>query len=227
MTTPNTTFYPYAPIVAGSSLLIYTGEPVTVEPNADGTVTQPVNTTPYAPVTAGTINNSDGTTGLVQITSYWEGYGWSTNVDMRTIPASQLQQVALSAYASNFADTVQKLDTWYSAAEKQSWPQQIAEANTIAALASGAAIPASVTLIPALAQARGITPQDYATIVLNNAAAYATSYNAALATYQQDRRLAQAATKLSDLPGADHPLLVGMNATQIAAAAASYTAPTA
>lgn len=191
-------FYPYEPAIAGSPLMVYAGEPVEVKAGEDGTFVQPANSSPFAPLV---LPAPEGVTPAV---AFWSGYAWVMFPDLRNMAALQLQTIALRAYASQFASTIASLTAKYPAEEQTSWTQQLEEAKAVTADPK-----AAITLLPTLAAAAGKTVAELAASIIANAADHAAKYGAALADYQQKRRIAEAATKLSDIPSADHLLLIG------------------
>lgn len=174
------TYYPYAPLVRGKTkLLAYTGTPVTVDRGAE----VPANASVWRPGVCG-----DG------MVPYFDDGAWHIGHDITVLTLDQMKGFALSAVTRAFEHTAASLVGTYSPAEQKSWGQQVTDAQAV--LAGSAESP----LLNALAKARGLDVKDLAQKIVDKAAAYATSYAEALATFQAARDAIDAATTVDDLP---------------------------
>jgi hypothetical protein len=172
--------YPYTKLTGVASMLsVYTGTPIEL---AEGQ-SPPENSSPWRPPTA-----PDGRA------VYFDGYGWFVGPDLATVKIADLQTIVFKDLADTFQSQVDALTTGYTAAERQSWGQQLADAKSL--LAGGQ----SSALLTTLASARGVDPKVLAQKIVDKDAAYQNQYAALLAAYQKQRDAVSIATSPDQLP---------------------------
>ena len=97
-------------------------------------------------------------------------------------PQPTAEQIANAQASQKFTATIVDLISPYSAYERESWAQQLSEAQAVLADPK-----AATPLLTPLASARGITVAALAQKVIDKATAYSAAYTKALATLQQSR----------------------------------------
>jgi hypothetical protein len=127
---------------------------------------------------------------------------WVLGVDIRTAEVSTLSAASLLAAQSAFETAVSALTSGYTASERASWNQQVADATVVQAGGNAS------TLLTTLAEARGLAVTDLATKILAKNTAYQTSYAALLADLQKNRDAISNAKTVTDLPLLSIPYLV-------------------
>jgi hypothetical protein len=170
-----TTFYQYGPISKGSSLLSYYSKVEAEE--------QPENSTTYEPTPAGP--------GRL---SYWNGSSWHNLPDVRSASLETRKAYALKIAAIEFEAALGSIHSGYTAAERQSWPQQLTDAKAVISDDSS-----SPPLLSALAAAAGVDIKTFSQKVLSKHDSYLTAYAKLLATYQTQKATINKATQIDQL----------------------------
>jgi hypothetical protein len=168
-------WYIHEPLFEGSDLRIFARKVSSDQ--------QPENSTQWPPLPPG-----------VGRISYFNGSGWHALPDIRSASLQTLKAHALRCASFRFEQAVDALHVGYPKSERQTWDQQVKEAQLVRAGLR------SAPLLSVLASACDLDVWDLAGKVLQKHAKYAEAYGQVLASYQAKKRAIRLADSQSNLP---------------------------
>lgn len=174
--------YPYEKMKGVfSNLSVYTGTPIKLEDGEE----IPENASQWKP------QNPEG------MKAYFDGFGWRGGPDVSEVSLDKLKSVIANRKLHEFIEKVNELTSAYSDAEKQSWNQQVSEANSLIMNGYGAD---KTPLLSALANSRKLDVLDLARKVIAKNDEYQAKYAELLGSFQKERDLIEKAKTANKLP---------------------------
>lgn len=175
--------YPYKKLKGvAANLMVYTEEPIKLEDGEE----IPEGASQWKP------QNAEG------MKAYFDGFGWRAGPDISDVSLDKLKSVIAKRKLKEFIEKVDSLNAGYSNAEKQSWSQQLSEANSI--VENDYASVDKTPLIDALASLRGIDKLDLAQKIIAKNSEYQAKYAEILGEFQKERDIIEKAKTANKLP---------------------------